>query len=177
MAISGGPAYNTNNPAAQPPRRSWPGPAFVMVSSAPAHNTTARHGGAPYKDPGKVENMGEQQEGQELAETLGRKIVTIELAGQTFTLRQLNLNDLVELEQHGGGDLQQTQCELWLAAKRGGYQGSLEEIAGLVEWEALEEVVEPALKSLWPPKAQRHAQAMKDMKLALLGIEDESGGA
>ena len=75
----------------------------------------------------------------------------------------------MELEQTGGGDLAQTRCELYLAARRGGYAGSLEEIGGLVEWENLEDI-EETLKSLWPPLARRRAEAMKQIKMAQLGI-------
>lgn len=120
--------------------------------------------------------MGDEESGQELAETLGRKIVTIELGGQSFTLRALNLNDLVELEQEGGGDLVQTRHELWLAARRGGYQGSVEEIGGLVDWESLERV-EETLKSLWPPLARERAEAVKKIKMRALGIVEETGAA
>lgn len=93
---------------------------------------------------------------EELAENAGQKIIRLTLEGQVLTLRTLNLNDMVELEQVIGpldGDCQRTAAglryQLYLLQKRGKTGLELEEVGGLVGQENTEEVQE-ALAKLIP---------------------------
>lgn len=68
----------------------------------------------------------------ELADNTGKTVNSIELAGETIPLGALKLNDLVEFEQQVGPLAMKSDSAeglrylLFLAARRGGSQSSLE---------------------------------------------------
>lgn len=91
----------------------------------------------------------------ELGEVLGRKQARLQLGEECLVLRPLTLNDLVEYEE-AVGELGQEQSgmaglryELYLAARRGGSDRTLEQIGELVEVGEVERV-ESALAELVP---------------------------
>lgn len=96
---------------------------------------------------------------RELSDNLGKAKVPIVVGGETILLAGLTLNDMVEYEQKIGplpdADKDERQSvegmlyQLFLSARRGGYQGGHGELGGLIEVNDLP-MVTKALAQLMP---------------------------
>ena len=98
---------------------------------------------------------------EELGDNLGKTKVPLKLGGQTILLSRINLNDLVELEDTVGqtamasGTLKSERYQLWLSARRGGYQGKVDELGGLIETTEDIQDMRVALSKLEPQEINR----------------------
>lgn len=101
------------------------------------------------------------QAAEELSDNLGKTKVPLKLGEQTILLARINLNDIVELEEAVGqlamasGTVKSERYQLWLAARRAGYQGKIEELGGLIETTEDLQDMRVALSKLEPQEINR----------------------
>ena len=93
---------------------------------------------------------------EELAATLGKQQSELVLNGVTLTLRPLTLNDLVDYEREVG-ELSMTvhtatgvRYALWLSARRGGYEGTVEDIGEVITAANMQKVLAAVLGLIGP---------------------------